>query len=1196
MFAQVFAFELRYQFRNPVFWVVSVIFFLLTFGAATSTNIQIGGGGNVHANSPAALAETMIILTIFFMFVTTAFVANVIVRDDESGFGPMVRSTRVSKFDYLLGRFTGAFAISAIAFLSVPLAIWLGSKMPWIDPETLGPNVFGQYAYAYFLLALPGIFLTSSLFFAVATATRSMMGSYIGVVVFLVLYLVFGALTEFDPDMMVFAAYAEPFGGGAYEYLTRYWTASESNTQMAPFFGILGVNRLIWFGVSLLALAYAYQRYQFAERGLSRRQIDKQTKAANRLAKQSPTVVDALPNPSMSGRSWATLWVRMRFEMQQVFRSPAFPILMAIGLFNSIAALFFVNEYYGTAAYPMTFYVIRILEGTFGIIPMIIAIFYGGELVWRDRDRKMHELIDSSPIPNWAFMVPKSLAVVGVLFSALVVSVIAAVLVQLLRGYTDFEFGKYFAWYVLPQTVEMAQLGILSVFVQALSPNKYVGWAIMMLYLVATITFNVIDLNHPLYLFGVGISVPLSDINGTAVSADGAWWVRLYWSAFSVMLAVAAHWLWRRGTAVTIRSSLRQVPRRLRSASGAVMVAAFAVFVGSGAFIYNNTNVLNEYVTGDERERQLAEYEKKYLQYETIKQPSLTDITLNVDLYPSERRLEVNGSVQMINDTGAPVEVLHVRFDDAYVQVKSVEVPGATLEMHDEAMKYRIYRLDSPMQPGERGRLSFSTLREQQGFRASDNDTRLVHNGTFLNNSEFMPQLGMLRSGLLSDRATRRKYDLPAELRMPVLEDESAREQNYVNNVDWVMSDITLSTDADQELVAPGSRVSDEVIGDRRVARFISSSPILGFFSVQSARYEVAKRSDDGVDIEVYYHPTHDYNIDAMLDASVASLRYFKDNFGPYQFDHARITEFPGYASFAQAFPGTIPYSERLGFIADLRNPEDIDYVTYVTAHELGHQWWAHQLISANQQGSTMVIESMAQYSALMVMQSMFGKDKLRRFLKYELDSYLNGRGSEVIEELPLNRVENQAYIHYRKGAVAMYLLQDRLGEGRVNAMLADLLERYRFKSQPYATSTDLVDGYKSLARNDQERQLITDLLENITVYDLKADTATVTEREDGKFETTLVVEAAKFYADGEGLETEASLDDNIDVGLFASRPGLEAFGAADVIEFSRRPISDGRQEIVMVTDQKPAYAGVDPYNKYIDRNSDDNVIAIDSL
>ncbi|GIR71518.1 MAG: hypothetical protein CM15mP74_27690 [Halieaceae bacterium] len=154
-----------------------------------------------------------------------------------------------------------------------------------------------------------------------------------------------------------------------------------------------------------------------------------------------------------------------------------------------------------------------------------------------------------------------------------------------------------------------------------------------------------------------------------------------------------------------------------------------------------------------------------------------------------------------------------------------------------------------------------------------------------------------------------------------------------------------------------------------------------------------------------------------MLDAMAVSLDYFQKNFGPYQFDYARIIEFPGYASFAQAFAGTVPYSERIGFIANAADGNDIDYVTYVTAHEYGHQYWAHQLISAYMQGGTMLVETMAQYSALMVMKQMYGEEQIRRFLKYELDAYLSARGGEVIEELPLYRVRESGLIHYRKGA-----------------------------------------------------------------------------------------------------------------------------------------------------------------------------------
>ncbi|MGL1751780.1 hypothetical protein ACSTG9_23350, partial [Vibrio parahaemolyticus] len=70
-------------------------------------------------------------------------------------------------------------------------------------------------------------------------------------------------------------------------------------------------------------------------------------------------------------------------------------------------------------------------------------------------------------------------------------------------------------------------------------------------------------------------------------------------------------------------------------------------------------------------------------------------------------------------------------------------------------------------------------------------------------------------------------------------------------------------------------------------------------------------------------------------------------------------------------------------------------------------------------------------------------------------------------------------------------------------------------------------------------------------------------------------------------------LSDQIDIGLFEQKPEFGAFAAKDVVLLERRPVVSGVQTIRIVTKRKPAYAGIDPYNKYVDRNSDDNVIAV---
>jgi aminopeptidase N len=448
----------------------------------------------------------------------------------------------------------------------------------------------------------------------------------------------------------------------------------------------------------------------------------------------------------------------------------------------------------------------------------------------------------------------------------------------------------------------------------------------------------------------------------------------------------------------------------------------------------------------------------------------------------------------------------------------------------------------------------------------------------------------MSRTGLLQDRAKRRKYGLVPELRPAKLEDEGARAYSMLrSDSDWVNSDITVTTSADQIAIAPGYLESETVENGRRRYRYRSDAPIQNFFSVQSARYSVAKDRWKDVELAVYHDPAHGYNVERMNTAMKASLDYFTQNFSPFQFRQVRILEFPDYEKFAQSFANTIPYSEGIGFIADYRDPDKIDMVTYITAHEIAHQWWAHQVISADQQGATFLVESLAQYSALMVMEQMYGPEQIRKFLKFELDKYLRARGGEVLEELPLARVENQPYIHYQKGGLALYLLKDEIGADKVNAALRGLLDEFAFKPAPYPNPTDLIRRFREVA-GPEHQSLITDLFEKITLYDVKVTDVKSKPRDDGRWDVTLEVEAGKLYADGKGRETAAPLDESFDVGVFTAKPGDKGYTKDSVLALERRPLRSGKQTLRIVAPAEPAYAGVDPFNKRIDRNSDDNL------
>lgn len=1207
MFGHVAAFELKYQLRSPMFWGTFIVFFLLAFGMVVSDDIRIGWGGQVFRNAPFAIAMQSTIWSIFAMFIVVAFVAGVVLRDDETGFGPIIQATRLSKFNYLFGRFTGGFAAASLAFFSVPLGLLAAILMPGLDPETIGPVNIGDYLYAYALFCLPTLFLLSAGFFALSTITRSLVATYVGALVVLAIYL-FTRMYLGRPEFGALSTLSDPFGLSSLAYATKNWTANDRNLLLPPFAGLILQSRAIWLAVGLGFLALAWR--SFIRTGFATRADRRPARGKSNEDETAQAIVSttAPPPPTDRGLGWGPLAALTRFEILGVLRSPVFIVLLGFAFLNQVIGLWLAGDDTVTVIHPVTRVMIKALHEQFVTIPLFIAAFYAGELVWRDRERRMHEIVDSTPSPDWAFMVPKILAICVILLAMGLMSIVAAIAVQWLKGFTAIEYGHYFTWFLAPWFLTMVMYAVLAVFVQTLAPHKFVGLLIMLLYFVAESMLPTMGFESHLYIYATTSPMPLSDMNGLGKYAGYAAWYRLYWAAGAVILAVLAWGLWRRGASAPLKVRIRRLPQRLAGRAGAITGVAVAVMVAVGSWIYYNNYVLNNFPTFNESQRWAANYEKALLPYEAHSQPHITDMTLDVDLYPDQLRAVTRGSYVIENKSDKPISQVYLQWAhpsvsksflgttiEPGIKMLSLDVPGARLTRELKDYNFRIYTYDKPMAPGEKREVRFETLREQRGFRNSGNEDRIVGNGTFLNNFALTPNLGVSRWPLLQDRATRRKYGLDPDLKLSKLEDEHARAFTYLrHDSDYVNADVTVRGPVDQVLVAPGQRISREVKGGRQIARFRTEAPILNFFSINAAKYAVRKDEWNGIGIEIYYHPAHTYNVDRFVDIAKDGLAYYSKNFSPYQFKQFRVIEFPVYNNFAQAFPGTVPYSEGAGFITKIDDKDGVDFIAYVTAHELAHQWWFHQVTGADMEGSTVLSETLAQYSAIMVMEKRYGDAMIRKFLKRGMDGYLMTRGKENVAEPTLERVQEQAYVRYQKGGNIMYLLKDQLGEVEVNRALRTLVQQFAFKGPPYPTGRHLVDLLRAEAKTPQQQQLITDSFQHITLYDLKVAAAQTSRRPDGKWTVTMTVEAHKRYADGKGVETDAPLDAMIDVGVFTANPSAKGFGKANVLSMQSQRLTTGKRKITLVVNAKPLFVGLDPYLKYIDRNTDDNVMAIE--
>ncbi|MFC2155348.1 M1 family aminopeptidase [Acidobacteriota bacterium] len=315
------------------------------------------------------------------------------------------------------------------------------------------------------------------------------------------------------------------------------------------------------------------------------------------------------------------------------------------------------------------------------------------------------------------------------------------------------------------------------------------------------------------------------------------------------------------------------------------------------------------------------------------------------------------------------------------------------------------------------------------------------------------------------------------------------------------------------------------------------------------------------------------------------SLEYYSKNFNPYQYKQVKIVEFPkNRLLYAECFPNLIPFSENYSFIAKFDGTK-VEYVFRVTAHEMSHQWWGHQVMGGNVEGIFLLSEGLAQYSALMVNKNEYPRAFINEYIKTRIDHYLKGRARETSKEVPLALTNFGArYLNYEKSMVVMNALQDYIGEDNLNAAIRKFLRETAFREPPFPTSRQFLEYVKAVTPVHL-KYIIPDMFETITLYENRAINADYEQLEGGKYRIRLEFAAEKIKADGDGNEKSVPISDYITFGIFGDR-GEELY-------LQKHLLTPGTTKLEFVVDKVPARAGIDPYYFLIDKNTGDNVINV---
>ena len=1192
-FLEIIRFEISYQFSRAWVWLSFVTMFIIGYSSGRMAFMPVTLQEDFIMNSPFTIATITIFSCQLWLFLAPVVAGEVASRDLHSRMFPLTYSTPVKKWEYLGGRFTAAFLLNSFILLGVQFGMLAAFQGPGLDPEIIGPFRPAAYLSAFVFIALTNALIGSAIQFTAALFTGKSMASYFGsILLFILSYPVTIILfmTGFE-----YALYADPIGIlSIMNELMSNWTIVEKNVRMFTLEGAMLGNRIFWVLLSLMLLFFTYYKFNLAYpseiiwwKNLKKRNFKifrRKPIAVTKLVKPEPINLPKVKKSYEIKANLIQIFSIAKSSFWYVLKSPGGIFLLVVFPMLLTFMVSVQSEHWGIPLLPKTAYLLaKHLTGVltspinYWVIVPLFIIYFAGELVWRDRDKQINEIVDTTPLPDWVLYLGKFTGLVFIIALLMGIIILVGMLVQSILGYYDFQIGLYLKALLGLQLTDYILFAALILTVQAIVNQKYLGHILALVVYALIVFSSYLGVEHHLLVYGSGPAWSYTDIRGWGSSILPWLFFRIYWLGWALLLVFIAKLFWVRGFESTFKKRIKNARLRLDSTAKVTVIISFMIIILAGGFVFYNTNILNEYVTDAEVTESRAEYEKKFSKYEKLYQPEKIASQLMVDLYPEEHSASLKGFYTLVNKDANPVEEIHI--EPAYnVQTKIEFNREAKLEVKDEELGHSIYSLQKPLLPGDSLELHFEVNYTREGFtndglRSNGGGKGILSNGTHITGG-MLPVIGYNSRRELMSADDRRDYNLPRQITLPDPGDIDPE----ITSTPPAYNEVIVSTAEGQTAVAPGKLVRQWNENGRAYFQYSGETPLSGTDMYFSANYDVYTENYRGVALSVYLHPEHTTHRERLLKSLRASLDYFSEAFGEYPYSFLKVIEQPGnFMGMGVDGSGVITGGE-VFFMFDPEG-DGFDGMFEITAHEMGHQWWGMQLKPAFAEGAGVISESLAWYSGMQLVKNTKNREALRRFM------YIMRQPNPwppMKTGLPLVRAMDP-YSNYRKGPFAIYALSEYVGEEKINGALKNFIQKNKGK---LATTLDLYNEFEAVTP-DSLKPLLHDLFKKDTYWTFDTKNLQARKLKNNHWEVEMEITARKVVSDSAGAETELPVDQWIEIGVFKPAGPREFVG--EPLYLKKHFIKSGSQKIIIQTDKKPAKAGIDPYH-LLDWSEDENI------
>ena len=284
---------------------------------------------------------------------------------------------------------------------------------------------------------------------------------------------------------------------------------------------------------------------------------------------------------------------------------------------------------------------------------------------------------------------------------------------------------------------------------------------------------------------------------------------------------------------------------------------------------------------------------------------------------------------------------------------------------------------------------------------------------------------------------------------------------------DKIEFDLSIIAYPGQEVVANGVLVEKEPKEDKFIWHYEMTEPMSSYLvAVVLGDYKKIKYvSDSNIPMELYYYPSDSLKVLTTYKYSKEIFNYLEEEIG-VNFPWPIYRQIPVKDFLYAGMENTMATIFSDQFVVDRNGFIDRNYVS-VNAHELAHQWFG-DYVTETSGTHHWLQEGFATYYALLAERKVFGEDYYYWKL-YESAEELKalsdkGKGERLLDP------KASSLTFYQKGAWALHILREKIGDEAFRTAVKNYLEKHKF--QNVDTEDFLVEARKASGEDllDYER------------------------------------------------------------------------------------------------------------------------------